>query len=165
VLIREARPDEYERIGALTAESYAALGAGHYSDWYGERLRDVARRASDAVVLVAVDDDGTILGNVTYVGDPVSSSAEFTDPDAAGMRMLAVSVGAQGRGVGRALVDAVLDRARADGKRRVLLHTTDFMPVARKLYASLGFVRDVTMDFVPEPGTSLFGYRYELGGR
>jgi hypothetical protein len=52
-----------------------------------------------------------------------------------------------------------------DGKRRVLLHTTGFMPVAPKLCASMGLVRDETMDFEPVAGTYLLGFRYELGGR
>jgi GNAT superfamily N-acetyltransferase len=165
VQIREARPDEYEQVGAQTFEAYAGLGQAAYQGWYGERLRDVAGRAHDAMVLVAIDDDGTMLGNVTYVEGPESSSAEFDDPHASGMRMLAVAGAAQGRGVGRALVADVLARARAAGKHRVLLHTTDHMPVAQKLYTSMGFVRDEAMDFEPEPGTHLLGFRYELGGQ
>jgi len=162
VQIREARPEEYEQVGALTFDAYAELGVAGYLGWYGERLRDVAGRAGDAEVLVAVDDDGTILGNVTFVHGPESTSADFTDPDAAGMRMLAVGGHAQGRGVGRALVDAVVARARVAGKQRVVLHTTSFMPVAQKLYRSFGFVRDEAMDFEPEPGTTILGYRFEL---
>jgi GNAT superfamily N-acetyltransferase len=164
VQIREARPEEYDQVGELTYDAYAALGDAVYPGWYGDRLRDVASRAGDAVVLVAID-DGTITGNVTYVEDASSSSAEFTDPHAAGMRMLAVAASAQGRGVGRALVSEVLARAERAGKERVVLHTTDFMPAARKLYSEMGFVRDRTIDFEPAPGTRLLGYRYEFGGQ
>ena len=79
------------------------------------------------------------------------------------MRMLAVGAHAQGRGVGRALVDEVVARARTAGKKRVVLHTTSFMPVAQQLYSSSGFVRDESMDFEPEPGITILGYRLELG--
>ena len=59
-----------------------------------------------------------VLGGVTYVPGPGSPFAEFTDPDAAGIRMLAVADDAQGRGVGEALGRACIDRARAAGRPR-----------------------------------------------
>jgi GNAT superfamily N-acetyltransferase len=163
VQIREVRPEEYDRVGDLTFDAYAALGEVEYLRWYGEHLRDVAGRVHDATVLVAVDDDGTILGNVTYVDGPESSSADFTDRDAAGMRMLAVDTRAQGRGAGRALIADVIARARAARKQRVLLHTTTFMPIARTLYESLGFVRDESLDIDVPGDQTILGYRLELG--
>jgi GNAT superfamily N-acetyltransferase len=146
--IREARPDEFARVGELVVESYAVIdpiGLGDYAD----ELRDVAGRAGGAEVLVAVDDDGSLLGAVTYVPGPDSPSAEFDDADGAGIRMLAVGLKAQGRGVGRALVEACLDRARAAGKAQVVLHTTDWMTTAHRLYARLGFERDASIDWKP----------------
>lgn len=49
--------------------------------------------------------------------------------------------GERGRGVGRALVHAVVAFARAQGYRRVSLETgaTDEFLAARALYASVGF--------------------------
>jgi GNAT superfamily N-acetyltransferase len=146
--IRVVRPDEHGTVGELVVEAYEAIdpiGLGDYAD----ELRDVGGRSTSADVLVAVDDDGTLLGTVTYVPGPDSSSAEFTDADAAGIRMLAVAPKAQGRGVGQALVEACLARARTAGRAQLLLHTTDWMTTAHGLYGRLGFVRDPSIDWQP----------------
>jgi len=65
----------------------------------------VAGRAADADVLVAVDDDGALLGGVTFIPGP-RGYAPFLRPGEAGIRTLGVAVEAQGRGVGTALVAA-----------------------------------------------------------
>jgi len=106
----------------------------------------VAGRAASADVLVAVE-DGTALGSVTYVPGPSSPLHEFDDPDAASIRMLAVALGAQGRGVGHALAAACVDRARAAGRHRVVLYSTDPMAIARAMYERMGFVRDAPRDW------------------
>jgi ribosomal protein S18 acetylase RimI-like enzyme len=64
------------------------------------------------------------------------------------VRHLAVDPNYQGRGAGRALVDACLERARALGRRRVILHSTPMMEVARAMYARRGFVADPARDMV-----------------
>jgi len=164
--IRLGRPDEFGAIGELVVDVYDAIdphGLGEYAD----ELRDVAGRAASADILVAVDGDGSLLGAVTYVPGPASTLAEFDDPDAAGIRMLAVAQQAQGRGIGRALVDACLGRARAAGRRRVLLHTTDWMATAHRLYAGMGFERDPSMDWhAPESEGEFWlrGFRLQLDG-
>ena len=160
------RPDEHRAVGELVVEAYEAIDP-YGLDGYAKELRDVAGRAATAEVLVAADDDGTLLGAVTYVPGPDSSSAEFTEADAAGIRMLAVAEKAQGRGIGRALVTACLDRARAAGRAQVLLHTTDWMTTAHGLYGRLGFERDPSMDW-PAPEREgafwLRGFRLRLDG-
>jgi predicted N-acetyltransferase YhbS len=162
--IRLARPEEYAAIGELTVAAYAAVDPGTLQSDYVDELRDVAGRAAGADVLVAVDDEtgGMVVGGVTYAPDPSSTSAEFSDPDAAGIRMLAVAADAQGRGVGEALTRACVDRARAAGRGQIVLHSTDRMGTAHRLYERLGFVRDTSIDWEDEPGLWLRGYRLRL---
>jgi predicted N-acetyltransferase YhbS len=162
--IRLARPEEYAAIGELTVAAYAAVDPGTLQSDYVDELRDVAGRAAGADVLVAVDDEtgGMVVGGVTYAPDPSSTSAEFSDPDAAGIRMLAVAADAQGRGVGEALTRACVDRARAAGRGQIVLHSTDRMATAHRLYERLGFVRDTSIDWEGEPGLWLRGYRLRL---
>jgi GNAT superfamily N-acetyltransferase len=63
---------------------------------------------------------------------------------------------ARGSGIGRALVQAVLDRARANGKSAVLLDTApDVMGAAHRLYLQLGFI-----ECPPYSGPSLNGITY-----
>ena len=161
--VRAARPDEYAVLGELTVEAYAAADPAVMFGDYSDELRDVAGRAAGADVLVAVDEqDGEVLGGVTYVPGPASPAAEFAEADAAGIRMLAVAPSARRRGVGEALTVACVERAQAAGRRHVLLHSTDRMTAAHRLYQRLGFVRDPSLDWEGEPGLWLRGFRLRL---
>ena len=118
--VRPVRPDEYAALGDLTVAAYLAVGETDDHD-YLEHIRDVATRAAVCPVLVAVDDQGRVLGGVTYVPGPGTPYSELEQDGEAGIRMLAVDPDVQGRGVGRRLVEACLERARADGRRGMVL--------------------------------------------
>lgn len=158
LVIRPARPDEYATVGDLVVEAYRTLPDPH--DHYEPRLRDVATRAATSVVLVAAS-EGRLVGTVTYVPGP-GPDAEVQDPDAATIRMLGVAPEARGRGVGQALVEACIVKARGGGRRRVLLDTETTMTAARRLYERLGFRREPGHDWSPVPGMLLLGYALEL---
>lgn len=155
----------YGPLGELTVAAYSGLPGRPTSDHYAAMLRDVASRAADAEVLVALDDDGSLLGGVTYVGDSSNSWAEFEAEDEAGFRMLAVSPDARGRGAGRALVEACIERARRDGKSRLSLLTTANMASAHRLYERLGFRRTPESDMIVENGLRLRSYVLDLAER
>jgi GNAT superfamily N-acetyltransferase len=140
IVVRIARPDEYERVGTLTVDAYRALPGDHLVDGYDVQIRDVARRAEQADVLVAVDVDGEVLGACTFVTDPASPWMEWTEPDEVELRLLAVDPAARGRGVGQLLVDAVLERVRTLN-RPLILHSTQYMTTAQHLYVRNGFER------------------------
>ena len=163
-LIRPVRPEEYDRLGELTVAAYHSLpDAMPHQTIYDERLRDVTTRARTSCVLVALGVAGEILGGVTYVSGPDDPYSEGLREDEAGIRMLAVEPAVQGRGVGRALTMACIERAGAVGRRRIVLHTGDSMAAAKHLYESLGFRRETGIDFSPAPGIHLIGYAFELG--
>lgn len=163
--IRAVRPDEYEALGQLTVDAYRPHGV--VSDEYGVELADVAGRDAVAVVLVAVDEvgpgaGGKLLGGITYVPLGPNPMSEHTEHEVASIRMLAVADHARRRGVGLALTEATLARARADGASAIVLHSVPSMTGAHKLYEGLGFVRDDGLDFWPEPEVFCLGYRLEL---
>jgi ribosomal protein S18 acetylase RimI-like enzyme len=139
--IRLASPSEHVRIGALTVAAYEALAVDHLWGGYDDDIRDVATRAKHADVLVAVD-DGDVVGSVTFVQEP-GPWLEWTEPGEVQFRLLAVDVAAQGRGVGEALARACIERAAG---RRICIHTTEWMPAARRLYERLGFARRADRD-------------------
>jgi ribosomal protein S18 acetylase RimI-like enzyme len=53
--------------------------------------------------------------------------------------MLVVEPAFRGRGIGRALTEACVGRARRDGAPVVALHTTPIMTVALPMYRRMGF--------------------------
>jgi GNAT superfamily N-acetyltransferase len=162
ITVREARPDEYERIAGLTLAAYLEIPGVADDPAYLEELADVAARAAAVPVLAAVEESsGAILGSVTYVPGP-GPFAESEGPNEAGFRMLAVDPMVHGRGVGRALVAACVERARVAGKRRLVLLTLPEMAAAHRLYERTGFARDPANDWEFEPGRWLLGYAMEL---
>ena len=157
--VRPALPDEYAVVGDLVADVYRAEGFAHGA--YVAMLRDAARRAAEADLLVAADRDSRILGTVTYAAGG-SAFADVAGPDEAEFRMLAVAPGARGRGVGERLVRGCIERARGQGKRRLIISTQPNMRAAHRLYTRLGFVRALDRDWSPEPGLRLRVYALAL---
>ena len=78
------------------------------------------------------------------------------------MRAFAVAARAQGKGVGRQLLQAVIERGRKRGLRRLRLCTQPEMRVAQHLYEAAGFSRTPELDFAPVPGLVLRAYELDL---
>jgi ribosomal protein S18 acetylase RimI-like enzyme len=161
--IRAAEPTEYQAVGEITAQAYIQdeLLAFGESDWYLGELRDVAKRAAAADVLVAVQ-DGRLLGTVTCVPSTGGAMAELSRPGESEIRMLAVAPEARGRGAGQALVQACVDRARAAGDTGMVLSTQTVMRAAHRIYERLGFVRAPERDWQPIDGVDFTLVTYEL---
>ncbi|MDX3797595.1 GNAT family N-acetyltransferase [Streptomyces sp. AK04-3B] len=153
IAVRPVTPAEHETLGDITARAYLDDGLLDFggSDPYLHELRDVAKRAATAEVLVAVDGERLLLGGVTFVpgSGPMADLARAGETE---IRMLAVARQARGRGVGEALVRACVARARAvEGCRTVVLSTQRSMSAAHRLYERLGFVRTPERDWRPLP--------------
>lgn len=161
--VREVGDDEAEAAGELVVAAYAALSDGPDAEEHGyaDELRAVGDRSRQAVVLVAVD-DGRLVGCVTFVPDSASPLAEDLRLGEAGVRMLAVDPAWQRRGVGRALVSACIERARAAGRDTLFLHSGEWMPAAHRLYESMGFRRVPGRDWLPVPGIPLLAFALDL---
>lgn len=78
---------------------------------------------------------------VARAGDGTVGCVALRDlgDDAAEVKRMFVDAGWRGRGVGRALLAALVEGARARGYRTLRLGTLDDMHAAQKLYRSLGF--------------------------
>lgn len=160
--IRPIRPDEHAAAGKLIVRAYRQVhdDLGDYADV----LTAVAHRVEvGAQVLVAVGDDGELVGCVTYVPPGIAADlTEWDDPPAGGIRMLAVEPSRQGRGIGRALADACVRAAAEQGVPRLHLNTTDRVPAAHRLYRSMGFVRVPDLDVEVDTGLWLRAYLLHL---
>jgi ribosomal protein S18 acetylase RimI-like enzyme len=160
--VRLARDDEFEAAGDLVVAAYRTHPGVGDSDGYLAHVRDVRGRAPETDVLVAVDEAGSLLGCVSYVRDHTSPFAEVERPGEAGFRMLGVAEAARGRGVGQALVEACVERARADGRSGVAIVTAPSWTDAQRLYERVGFRRAPERDFEPVPGIRLWAYALTL---
>ena len=163
--VREARTaGEVEAAGRVTVAANAEFAPADPDDpfqasWarYLVSMADTAGRAADGTLLVAVE-DGRVVGTVTLYLAPGSMQWR---PDDAMFRFLAVDPAARGRGIGRALFQACLERARAAGKGRMALHTTEWMAAARAMYERAGFRREPEGD-AQLPGVTIIAYAAEL---
>lgn len=161
LIIRPATEADLPVVGSLTVEAYSVDGYVDAHDDYAAVLADATSRFRDAAILVAVDDAGTVLGSVTVV-HPGTPYAEVSEPGELEFRMLSVSSSARGRGVGEALVRAVIDEARAAGASKVVLSSSEKMLAAHRLYERLGFTRLPGRDWTPVPGVNLMAYAYGM---
>jgi GNAT superfamily N-acetyltransferase len=166
LVVREAQPSELAAAGRLTELAYRVDGHLDGDTHYAATLRDAASRATQAELLVAVDeaDGGTVVGSVTYcpIGSPLRELAVRADQ--AEFRMLAVDPAARGGGVGRLLVESCIDRARREGALELVICSMPSMSSAHRLYGSLGFSRAAELDWSPVPRVLLQGFRLRLDG-
>ena len=163
-MIREARVDDLDAAGRVTQAAWCEFERPGDAAWvaYFERLGEARARAERAVVLVAVEDD-VVVGTVTLELERTLEDAELAAHEAR-LRMLAVAPEWRECGIGKKLVEACLERARAAGKTVMRLHTMDVMLAAAALYRSFGFERDPCGDFTPAPGVDALAYKLPLRG-
>lgn len=167
--IRPARSEEYDALGKMLVAAYAALPgmpSPHEQPDYYAMLANVGGRAAKPAltVFVATDDAGKLLGSIDFIDNMTqygSGGTASTITDAAGIRLLAVDDAYRGKGVGKELTRCCIERARAIGKNRLVLHTTRVMHAAWTMYEGLGFVRFPDIDF-RQGNLDVFGFHLNL---
>ena len=127
--------------------SFEALVARIVADYAADH--DPAREAAWIAEV-----DGRRMGCVFCVAEPEQRATAL-------LRILLVDPGARGRNLGRRLVSACLDFARAAGYERVKLWTNHPLVAARRLYLERGF-RLVAEEPHHSFGVDLIGQTYEL---
>ncbi len=132
--VRLAGPDDAPVVARLLTEFRDHVGR----DWPPEEsIRAGVER------LIVRDDTEYLLG-----GDPPEGIVQLRyrygvwwDAEDCHVEDVFVRAGARGTGVGRALLTAAIERARARGCRRMELDTGEDNAAAQALYGSLGFFR------------------------
>ncbi len=164
LVLRLARPDDLEAVSAVNRAAYAEYGAHMEPERIARYLNnagDVWSRLDTSDLLVA-ELDGKIVGSLTYFSPGPRSQAQGWPADWAGLRLLAVDPAARGLGIGRALMEFSIDRARAEGAAAIALHTTEMMEIARAMYERMGFERVPEYDWRPQSGRGAMAYRFAL---
>ncbi|WP_405581323.1 GNAT family N-acetyltransferase [Streptomyces sp. NBC_01092] len=132
--IRTALPDDEEELSLLDRSTWSHLHAvapqpvPPYSPFFDER-----HAPGDHLV---AELDRRIVGYVRLgFSTPLAANAHVRQ-----IQGFAVADEARGRGVGRALIRAVVEEARRRGARRLTLRVLGHNTPARRLYESEGFV-------------------------
>ena len=133
-LVRLARPKDAISYGAICSDAYRKINESHGfpPDFSGpeettQRLQQVF--SSPSYYCVVAESDGRVVGNVCLDKRAV----------VAAVGPVSVDPTAQDRGIGRRMLDAVLDHAREQRFAGVRLVQTSFHNRSLALYASLGF--------------------------
>ena len=164
--IRDALPGDQDAIRDVTLaayQEYAVTLAAHW-EGYRQNILDTLANVVPAEQIVAAQ-KSTILGAVLLypagwqVSDSNGNSVVLDWPE---VRLLAVPPSHRGQGIGQALMEECIRRARASGARFLTLHTTDQMQAAVRLYERMGFLRLRELDFHPAPGLVIKGYQLRL---
>lgn len=138
-----ASPDAARLIAALNAELKATFpepGATHFS------LTGVQVEAGDGSFVVAYLDD-------VAVG---CGAVRRLDGATAELKRMYVDPSVRGRGIGRALVEALEREARLLGMTKVVLETGTRLTPAIKLYETMGYARiPLFGEYLSSPNTSL----------
>lgn len=159
VLVRPALPSELPIIGELRIAAYRADGFLPEQSSYAATLRMLGADGTGEVLAAVTG--GDIVGTVMLQPWPHADEV-VRRPGEAEIRALAVAAHARGRGVGRALLTAVTERAVALGLRTLLLLTLPQMRAAQHLYTEAGFRRLPALDWPPDPGPVLLAYGKKL---
>jgi predicted N-acetyltransferase YhbS len=132
---READAREIDRLAVKAFQEYSSS----YSDWpamaaaYG-RMSELAKTGE----IVVAETSGRIVGAVAYI-PPHRAKPRYFDEAWPVIRTLIVDPNSRGAGVGRALTQECINRAKRDKSPVIALHTSAIMTVALPMYLRMGF--------------------------
>ncbi len=163
--IRAAGDADRDAIRQVTLAAYqeyaSVLGPAHWKD-YRENIISALAEVKPEMQIVA-EEDRRILGTVMlYPQHMVEGPDGKPRIEAPYVRLLAVVPEARSRGIGKALMQECIDRARESGAKVIQLHSTDIMRAAIQMYERIGFKRVPEFDFQPAPGYTAKGYRLQI---
>jgi len=167
--VRNAKPEEFEAVGELMVRVYSQLDGFPKEDEqpaYYKMLRNVGdfTKMPSTKLFVVVSSEGNIAGAVIFFWDMQyygSGGIATKEKKAAGFRLLAVSPKTRGAGIGKLLTIHCINMAMKKKLDQVIIHTTNAMLTAWKMYEKLGFIRSKELDFMQE-SLPVFGFRLRL---
>jgi predicted N-acetyltransferase YhbS len=164
--LRDARAGDRDAIEAVTLSAFQEYAASKSDRWEDYRQGILAALAAvQPATQIVAEQNSEIIGSVllypkgTVIAIPGSAPITLSWPE---VRLLAVAPAARGQGVGAALMQECVQRARHSGARALALHTADIKNAALRLYERMGFQRAPELDFEPAPGVTAKGYLLAL---
>jgi GNAT superfamily N-acetyltransferase len=141
----DIRIRDYEGSDAdnLNRTAVAAFGQfrDHYQDWPAmlAGLSKTSDLSTSGEVIIA-ELQHAFAGAVAYFA-PDRPKAPFFDQGWPIIRMLVVDPSFRGKGIGHALTNECIARAKRDRAPLIALHTSPIMTVALPMYLKMGFVK------------------------
>lgn len=168
-VVRNAREAEFDEIGQLMVRVYSDLEGfpnAEEQPAYYDMLTNIGEltKKPNTELLVAVSSNGKIAGGVVYFSDMKfygSGGTATQVQNASGFRLLAVDPSTRGHGVGKLLTNVCINKAKEHRNRQVVIHTTNSMQIAWKMYEDLGFKRSEDLDFM-QADLLVYGFRLSL---
>jgi predicted N-acetyltransferase YhbS len=164
--IRDARSSDRDAIEAVTLSAFQEYAASKSNRWEDYRQGILAALAAvQPATQIVAEQDSEIIGSVllypkgTVIAIPGSAPITLSWPE---VPLLAVAPTARGQGIGAALMEECMRRARRSGAKALALHTPDIKNAAMRLYERMGFQRAPELDFEPVPGVTVKGYLLTL---
>ena len=139
--IRPYRPGEEEYVADLHERLYSTeYGWGReFLDYaVGIPRRFAQKEKSDREELYIAEADGRPVGCILLCGTE--------DPDVGQLRVFAVEKEQRRRGIGAALLQTAMDKAKSAGYGKLILWTADTAAAAVRKYEKLGFRTVETME-------------------
>jgi RimJ/RimL family protein N-acetyltransferase len=141
-VVRPADPGDAQALKELgdaiaaEPEGWLATQDGWRSVGDERRYLRAIRRYPHAAVFVAEGEDGAIVGRLSIARDQHPASRHVADLG------LMVARSHRRRGIGRALLAAAVEWARANDVRKIELHVFPHNKAAIRLYEQFGFERE-----------------------
>ena len=142
-IVRPADPGDAEALTRLAEavssepEAWLISADGEWRSVGDERrYLKAVRRYPHAAVIVAERTDGALIGRLSLARDTHPASGHVADLG------LMVAKDARRQGVGKALLEAAVEWAKASGVRKLELHVFPWNEPAIKLYERFGFERE-----------------------
>ena len=138
IVLREFREDDAQEINRLAVTAFEEF-SGNYSDWqavaaFVGKMSDLTKSGEIVIAEIA----GNIVGAVAYIPPHRRKESNF-DQAWPVIRSLIVDPKSRGLGVGRALTQECIKRARRDKSSVIALHTSAILKVAFAMYLRKGF--------------------------
>jgi len=143
VAIRGFEPADLEELKRITIACFNGVafdqmiedrfGLLNGTDWRSRKARQIEDDVTtNAAGVFVAEENGKILGYITSTVDRVAGKGRIPN--------LAVSAKAQGKGVGRHLIQHALDYFKREGMAYAVIETMAGNEVGQHLYSSCGFV-------------------------
>ena len=152
--LREFQPADTTAVNEVALAAFNEF-RHDYDDWttFSYGISKMASLAEFGQLIVATVRD-KVAGAVVYVGSG-KEKGELFPAEWPIIRMLVVAPPYRGLGIGHALTEECIQRAKGDGAPLIALHTTPIMKVALPMYERMGFIYE-------REAPELFGVPYGI---